>query len=95
MRLEDVIQKPLITEKAARQKEKGNEYFFMVHPKAAKNDIRMAVELLFKVKVTSVHTMNTHGKKKRVGKYMGKSPDSKKAIVTLKEGSTIKMFEGA
>lgn len=95
MRLEDIIIKPLITEKATKRKELVNEYFFIVDPKARKHEIRTAVEMFFQVKVETVRTMNTHGKKKRVGKYFGRTPDWKKAIVTLKKGETIKMFEGA
>ena len=95
MRLEDVIRKPLITEKAARQKERANEYFFLVDTKADKTAIRLAVEKLFKVKVVGVQTLNTHGKLKRVGKYFGRAPSWKKAIVRLKQGDTIKIFEGA
>lgn len=95
MRLEDVIQKPLITEKAAKQKEAANEYFFAVAPDATKILIRQAVEKLFKVKVLRVHTMMPHPKKKRVGKFFGRVPAWKKAIVTLKEGEAIKIFEGA
>ncbi|MDO8526196.1 MAG: 50S ribosomal protein L23 [Deltaproteobacteria bacterium] len=95
MKLEDVIQKPMITEKAAVRKEMANEYFFFVDAAANKNLIRLAVEKMFKVKVVAVHTMNTHGKLKRVGKYMGRRPSWKKAIVTLKEGNSIKIFEGA
>lgn len=95
MRLEDIIVKPLITEKAAKRQEAANEYFFMVDPKATKEMVREAVEKLFKVEVITVRTMNTHGKLKRVGRHYGRKPSLKKAIVTLKQGNTIKVFEGA
>lgn len=94
MKIEEVIQKPLITEKSTQQKENANEYFFKVHVKASKPLIRKAVEALFKVEVTRVHTMHKLGKLKRVGRFMGRSSNWKKAIVTLKQGDTIKIFEG-
>ena len=94
MRLEDVIQRVLITEKAAKQRELANDYYFAVTPKANKNLIREAVEKLFGVTVIAVHTMNRLGKHKRRGKNSTKRPDWKKAIVRLKEKDTIKMFEG-
>lgn len=95
MRLEEVIQRPLITEKGAKQREKANEYFFAVHPKADKNMIRLAVEKLFGVKVLHVYTMNVTGRTKRVGAKVAKMSDWKKAIVKLAEKETIKAFEGA
>ena len=94
MRLEDVIGRLLITEKAAKQRELANEYFFAVNPKANKNLIREAVEKLFGVTVIAVRTLNRRGKHKRHGKNITKRPDWKKAIVRLKEKETIKMFEG-
>ncbi|MDO8494673.1 MAG: 50S ribosomal protein L23 [Deltaproteobacteria bacterium] len=94
MRVEDVIQRPLVTEKAARQTEKANEYLFAVHPRATKGMIREAVETLFKVNVVSVHTTTMPGKYKRVGKHFGKTTDWKKAYVRLKEKETIQIFEG-
>lgn len=95
MKLEEVIQRPLVTERGAKGREAANEYFFAVHPKADKNLIREAVEKLFNVKVLSVRTMNVLGKFKRVGKGIGRKPDWKKAIVRLREKETIKLFEGA
>ena len=93
MRLEDVIIKPLITEKGSRQKEKMNEYLFAVDPRANKYLIREAVETIFKVKVVGVWTINQEGKRKRVGRYIGKSNPWKKAIVRLKDKDTIKIFD--
>lgn len=89
-----MIQRPLITEKAAKQREAVNEYFFAVHPKADKNLIRLAVEKLFGVKVIGVKTMNVAGRYKRFGNRTGQTPDWKKAIVRLKEKQTIKALEG-
>ena len=94
MRLEDIIQKPLVTEKGSRQAEKVNEYLFAVHPGATKGMIREAVEKLFKVNVVAVHTTIMPGKYKRVGKHFGKTNDWKKAYVRLKEKETIQIFEG-
>ena len=89
-----IIKRPLITEKSTRQKEVGNQIVFVVDPKANKVQIRQAVEKLFKVKVLSVRTMNVTGKKKRLGKFLGRKSDWKKAIVKLREGDRIEFFEG-
>jgi large subunit ribosomal protein L23 len=89
-----IIKKPLITEKSTRQKEEGNQIAFVVDPKAGKIQIRQAVEKLFKVKVLSVRTMNVVGKKKRLGRFLGRKSDWKKAIVKLREGDRIEFFEG-
>jgi large subunit ribosomal protein L23 len=89
-----IIKKPLITEKSTRQKEEGNQIAFVVDPKAGKIQIRQAVEKLFKVKVLSVRTMNVVGKKKRLGRFIGRKSDWKKAIVKLREGDRIEFFEG-
>jgi large subunit ribosomal protein L23 len=89
-----IIKRPLITEKSTRQKEEGNQIAFVVDPKAGKIQIRQAVEKLFKVKVLSVRTMNVTGKKKRLGKFLGRKSDWKKAIVKLREGDRIEFFEG-
>jgi large subunit ribosomal protein L23 len=89
-----IIKRPLITEKSTRQKEEGIQIAFVVDPKAGKIQIRHAVEKLFKVKVLSVRTMNVTGKKKRMGKFLGRKSDWKKAIVKLREGDRIEFFEG-
>ncbi|MBP1716985.1 MAG: Ribosomal protein [Deltaproteobacteria bacterium] len=89
-----IIKRPLITEKSTRQKEEGNQIAFVVDPKAGKIQIRQAVEKLFKVKVLSVRTLNVVGKKKRLGKFLGRKSDWKKAIVKLREGDRIEFFEG-
>ncbi len=90
----DIIVRPLITEKSSLLKESGNQYVFEVQRDANKIEIRKAVEKLFKVKVLSVHVTNMEGKKKRLGKFTGKKPDWKKAIVTLKPEDKITIFEG-
>jgi large subunit ribosomal protein L23 len=92
---QQIIKRPLITEKSTRQKEKGNQIAFVVDPRANKIQVRQAVEKLFKVKVKAVHTLNLKGKRKRMGRFFGWQSDWKKAIVTLKEGERIEFFEGA
>lgn len=94
MKVLDVLQRPLITEKAARCQQTANEYCFQVNPKANKFQIRRAVELLFQVKVTGVRTLTVPGKRRRAGRYTAQSSDWKKAIVKLHAKDTIKMFEG-
>lgn len=89
----DVIIRPVITEKSMEQMAAG-KYTFIVSPKASKPEIRQAVEELFDVDVEKVNTINLRGKWRRVGRYVGRRPDWKKAIVTLKEGQRIKqLFE--
>jgi large subunit ribosomal protein L23 len=89
-----VIIEPHIAEKANLQKEMYNQLTFKVHKKANKIEIRRAVELLFKTKVLDVKTHNIVGKKRRVGRNIGKRPDWKKAIVKLAPGKRIEFFEG-
>lgn len=90
-----VIRRPVITEKSTDLKTDRNQIVFEVERGANKIEIKQAIEKLFKVKVTQVRTMIMEGKKKKVGRRVGKRPDWKKAIVTLKEGDTIDFFEGA
>ena len=87
------IVRPLITEKSSAAYQDRGEYTFEVHPDATKPQIRAAVEQLFGVKVTGVWTSHQRGKEKRVGKTVGRRPNWKKAIVTLREGK-IDIFEG-
>jgi len=94
MNVHDVIQQPLVTEKSNIAREEQNIATFRVDPDATKHEIRAAVEELFEVKVESVRTMRQPGKKKRVGKHMGRRPAWKKAIVELAEGQSIEFFEG-
>ena len=88
------IIRPLITEKSSAAYQARGEYTFEVHPEATKPQIRSAIEQLFGVKVTGVWTSNQRGKVKRMGKTVGHRPNWKKAIVTLREGDTIEIFEG-
>lgn len=89
----DIIIKPVVSEKSVANME-HNKYTFKVDLKANKIDIKKAIEEIFKVKVLDVKTMIVKGKMKRMGRYQGKRPDWKKAIVTLKEGDKIEIFEG-
>ena len=82
MRPEDIIIKPIITEKSNDGLQDG-KYTFKVNKKATKVDIARAVEKLFDVKVINVNTITVKGKEKRVGVHTGKRPDWKKAIVTI------------
>lgn len=79
---EDIIVRPIITEKSNDGLQAG-KYTFEVNKKATKVDIANAVEKLFEVKVLNVNTMIVKGKEKRVGAHTGKRPDWKKAIVTI------------
>ena len=94
MKTTDVIKGPLITEKLDRARERFRQYSFLVDKKATKHDVARAVTSLFKVNVEDVRTLIIRGKIKRVGKSIGKRPNFKKAIVTLKEGDKIDLFEG-
>lgn len=71
-----------------------NKYTFIVDKRANKTEIKNAVERIFKVKVDKVATMVAKGKLKRVGMHEGKTPNRKKAIVSLKSGHKIRLFEG-
>jgi large subunit ribosomal protein L23 len=91
---QDIILKPVITERSMDDLQAG-KYTFKVATDANKTEIKKAVETLFDVKVAKVNTLNVNGKAKRVGKYLGKTSDWKKAIVTLTEDSkAIEFFEG-
>lgn len=93
--LYSVISSPLVTEKATLVNGTSNQVVFRVRPDANKFSIKDAIESLFKVKVTKVRTVQYLGKKRRVGKSIGRRSDWKKAYVTLAEGDRIDFFEGA
>ena len=84
----DIIYAPIITEKSAMMADE-NKYAFKVDPRANKTEIKQAIESIFKVKVVSITTSNSHPKKRRVGKYTGYVDKYKKAIVKLAEGNSI------
>jgi large subunit ribosomal protein L23 len=89
----EVIKRPIISEKSSAQTELGGKYAFEVAVDANKNEIKDAVQQLFKVKVTQVRTLVMHGKVKRVGQFMNKRSNWKKALVTLAEGQKIEFFQ--
>ena len=90
-RLADVIRRPLITEKATKGIDM-NQYAFEVDPRAAKPEIKAAVEQMFDVKVIGISTMNPPRRSRRVGRFSGKRAQVKKAVVRLAEGSSIQLF---
>lgn len=89
-----IIRRPLITEKGTELKHRANQYLFEVARDANKLEIKHAIESLFRVKVLRVRTLSVQGKEKRVGRFLGRTPDWKKAVATLKEGDSIESFEG-
>ena len=95
MNVQEVIRRPLITEKSSAMREVGNTISFEVHPKASKAQVKKAIEELFNVKVQDVRVFNVRGKVKRMGRYAGKRRDWRKAYVRLKEGEKApEFFEG-
>jgi large subunit ribosomal protein L23 len=91
----EVILRPIMTEKSMRQKEEHNVVTFRVRPDANKVEIRAAVEVIFNVKVADVRTVAYEGKLKRMGRFQGRRPDWKKAVVQLAPGHKIELVEGA
>ncbi|HET9952224.1 MAG TPA: 50S ribosomal protein L23 [Candidatus Eisenbacteria bacterium] len=89
----NIVRRARITEKGTRIREGQNGYLFEVARDANKIEIKKAIEAIFSVKVTTIRTLRVHGKPKRVGRNAGHRPDWKKAIVTLKKGQTIELFE--
>ena len=86
----DIIIAPVITEKSMANRQ-NNVYTFKVVKTATKEEIKKAVEEAFKVSVKSVNTLNTKSKRRRVGRYSGRTKTYKKAIVTLDDGSSIEI----
>jgi large subunit ribosomal protein L23 len=102
-----IVRRPLLTEKGTRLRDSGGhvpgtvaedaiepKLFFEVAMDANKIEIKQAIEALFNVKVADVHTQVCRGKEKRVGRYIGRRPNWKRAIVTLAKGNKIDFFEG-
>ena len=90
---QSIVIRPIVTE-ASIDNLQMRKYTFEVAKDANKTEIAKAVEELFGVKVEKVNTLNMNGKKRRMGRYEGKTPDWKKAVVTLKEGEkTIEFFD--
>lgn len=94
MDIYSVIKRPVVTEKSTIAREEENKYLFEVDRGATKIEIRNAVEKIFKVSVVDVHTINISGKKKRVGRVIGRRRNWKKAVITLAPGSSIEVHEG-
>jgi large subunit ribosomal protein L23 len=95
MRLEEVIRRPLLSEKVMEQKDSQNIVAFEVDGRANKIEVKRAVEAQFKdAKVQDVRILRGHGKVRRQGKFVGRRSDWKKAYVRLQEGSKIEFFEG-
>ena len=93
---EEIVKRPLVlTEKGSRLRESQNQYLFEVATTANKVQIRDAIETLFAVKVDSVRTLIVRGRMRRMGRGKAKTRNWKKAIVELKAGETIDVFEGA
>ena len=90
-----VLIRPLITEKSTKMKEAKNNVTFVVDRRANKIEIKHAIQKMFDVHVEDVRTINVHGKVKRMGRFEGKRPDWKKAVVTLREGDTIDFLESS
>lgn len=91
--LRKIIKTSLVSERSTNLRTDQNKYIFRVDREANKLEIKKAVEELFKVKVDEVTTMRMYGKPKRMGRYEGRRSDWKKAIVKLKKGETIELFE--
>jgi len=92
--INEVIVRPLVTEKSHDMLDRLGAYTFVVAKEANKIEIAQAVEKQFNVKVSDVRTMRYAGKAKRMGKYAGRKASWKKAVVTLAEGDSIELFEG-
>jgi large subunit ribosomal protein L23 len=95
--MHNILIRPLITEKMTNLTADQGKYGFLVNPKSNKIEIAKAIEKRFNVHVVSVRTINHPGKMKtqfrRSGRFTGKTAKYKKAIVSLKEGETIELFE--
>jgi large subunit ribosomal protein L23 len=92
--LHRTIVRPIVTEQSSMAYQARGEYTFRVASDATKTTIKAAIEQLFGVKVTGVWTSNQRGKSRRVGQQVGRRPHWKKAVVKLKDGDTIDIFEG-
>ena len=94
MHLEQVLVKPLLTEKSSIETEKTNRYVFKVLKKANKYQIKDAVETMFDVKVVDVRTAILPGKVKKAGRHTKKTSSWKKAYVKVQDGQSIELFQG-
>ena len=92
--LHDLIIRPLVTEKVTTLREKHNQVALRVRSDANRVEVKRAVEATLNVKVARVNMMTVHGKVKRLGRYQSQRPSWKKAIVILKPGEKLELFEG-
>lgn len=90
----EIVVRPLVTEKSTEQLEREGAYAFVVAVDANKVEIAKAIETFFNVKVRDVRTMQYRGKERRLGRYVGRRAGWKKAVVKLRDGDTIEIFEG-
>jgi large subunit ribosomal protein L23 len=93
MNAQQIVLGPLVTESSMTMRDEQNKYAFRVHPRATKPEIRKAVEELFEVKVVGVTTMAVLGKVKRLGRYSGRRPSWKKAIVRVAKDQKIEIYD--
>ena len=96
MQVLTTLKRPIVTEKTTLLQER-NKYVFEVMPYATKGQVKVAVERGFNVRVTAVNILKTRGEQRRIGRnrHLVRSADTKKAVVTVREGDTIQIFEGA
>lgn len=94
--MRNILVKPVVSEKATTQAGVSNKFHFIVSVDANKIEIKKAVEARFDVKVARVHTLNVEGKTRiqqtKTGRFSGKKADTKKAIVTLKDGFSLDVY---
>jgi large subunit ribosomal protein L23 len=91
---QDIILKPILTEKLTELRETQRKVGILVRSDANKVEIKKAAEQTLKVKIEKVNVLNVMGKTRRIGRLSGKKPDWKKAIVTMKSGEKLEIFEG-
>jgi len=89
----NVLKKPILTEKATDLRDRHNHIAFEIDPRANKRMVAEAIEKIFNVKVTGVRIMNTPGKPKKIGKFSGIRAGFKKALISLKDGDKVDIFE--
>ena len=94
MKHQDVVLRPVVTEKSTVSRELANVVTLAVNPHANKQQIKQAVEAIWQVDVVDVRTIRMPRKSRRVGRFVGRKSEWKKAMVTLAEGQSIEFFEG-
>lgn len=94
MHLEQVLVKPLLTEKSSVETDRTNRYVFKVSKKANKHQIKQAVEQLFDVKVVQVNTAVLPGSTRRYGRFLKKTQSFKKAYIQIQDGQKLDLFKG-